>query len=150
MNAPPFAVADASDLKSPAEPLSPSDELVRQQVWGVLSAMYPQGRIIERRVDQRYPYPHLLYLTPVGDDGITAEGPSVVVVGKSLSERGLGVFHPQPFAQRRMIASLETGEGRFASFLVDITWCRFTQYGWYESGGRFLQVVPSPMARTAP
>jgi hypothetical protein len=89
----------------------------------------------------------LLYLTPVAADGITPEGESVVVVGKSLSEWGLGVFHPRPLAQRHVIASLDTGGERFAGFLVDITWCRFTQYGWYESGGRFLQVVPSPIVR---
>jgi hypothetical protein len=29
--------------------------------------------------------------------------------------------------------------------LVDLKWCRFTRHGWYESGGRFLQIVPSPL-----
>jgi hypothetical protein len=143
------ALAAGADLHSPLEPAAPLDDLVRRQVWGVLAAMYPEGRVIERRVDQRYPYPHLLYLTPVTAN-LTTVGESVVVVGKTLSERGLGVFHPRPLAQRLVIASLETGSEEFAGFLVDITWCRFTRYGWYESGGRFLEVTPSPIVRRSP
>ena len=126
--------------------LSP-DDLVRHQVWGILTAMYPAGKTLERRLDQRFPYPHLLYLTPVGADGRTPIGDAVVVVGKHLSERGLGFFYQQPLPNRRMIASLELSDAQWAGFLIDITWCRFTQHGWYESGGRFLQIVPSPFQR---
>lgn len=126
-----------------------TDEIVRQQVWGVLVGIYPQGRVVERRLDQRFPYPHLLYLTPVGEDGITPQGDSVVVVGKTLSERGLGFYYQQPICHRRMIASLETSDLRWTGLLIDVTWCRFTRYGWYDSGGRFIQAVASPIARPA-
>jgi hypothetical protein len=44
-----------------------------------------------------------------------------------------------------MIASLESGNGRWLGFLIDLTWCRFNRHGWYESGGRFLQAVLSPV-----
>jgi len=127
------------------EPTQQGDEVIRRQVWRVLAGVYPQGQIVERRMDPRFPYPHLLYLTPVGADGISPDGESVAVVGKSLSERGLGVFYQQPIVHRRMIASLEMQDSRWAGFLIDLTWCRFTQYGWYESGGRFIQAVPSPI-----
>jgi hypothetical protein len=129
------------------EPNPQSDEVIRRQVWGVLVGAQPSGRVVERRTDQRYPYPHLLYLTPVAEDGITAAGESVVVVGKTLSERGLGFYYQQPISHRRMIASLESSEMRWAAFLIDITWCRFTRYGWYDSGGRFVQAVSSPIIR---
>jgi len=46
-----------------------------------------------------------------------------------------------------MIASLEIGKGRWFGFLIDLNWCRFTKDGWYESGGRFIQTVLSPMER---
>lgn len=121
------------------------DDDLRRQVWGVLTATYPEGRLVERRMDPRYPYPHLLYLTPVADDAITPIGESAVVVGKTLSERGLGFYYQQPLAHRRMIASLEASRSCWVGFLIDITWCRFTRYGWYESGGRFIQAVPSPI-----
>ena len=134
-------------LESTPEASSHADDVVRRQVWDVLTGIYPEGRIVERRMDPRYPYPHLLYLTPVADDGISPAEESVVVIGRSLSERGLGFFHEQPLPHRRMIASLETSQRRWGGFLIDITWCRFTQYGWYESGGRFIQAVPSPITR---
>lgn len=133
-------------LETSLGPCPPSEDLVRRQVWGVLTATYPQGRIVERRMAPRYPYPHLFYLTPAAPDA-TPAGESVVVIGKALSERGLAFYYQQPIAHRRMIASLETSELRWAGFLIDITWCRFTRYGWYESGGRFIGAVPSPIQR---
>lgn len=123
----------------------PIDESVRRQVWEILARIYPPGKSTERRIDQRFPYPHLLYLTPVAGESLTPVGESVVVVGKHLSEHGLGFFYQHPIPYRRMIASLELQDSRWTGFLIDITWCRFTQHGWYDSGGRFLQAVPSPI-----
>ena len=131
-----------------AEPSLSSDETVRRQVWDILARMYPPGKITERRIAQRFPYPHLLYLTPVGNDGLSPAGDSVVVVGKDLSEHGLGFFYQQPLPDRLMIASLELPDSQWTGFLIDITWCRFTQHGWYDSGGRFLRMVPSPIPRS--
>jgi hypothetical protein len=82
------------------------DEEVRTQVWSVLSGLYPRGNLIERRRENRYPYPYLVHLTPVGPDGLTPQGEPVVVVGKHLSDRGLGFYHPKPLPYRRMIASV--------------------------------------------
>ena len=118
--------------------LSPDDR-VRTQVWNLLTAMYPQGQSTERRRERRYPFPYLIRLRSVAEDGITPATAVVTVVGKHLSERGLGFYHPRPLADRRMIASLDAISGPTLSFLVDITWCRFRGQGWYESGGRFLQ-----------
>jgi hypothetical protein len=44
-----------------------------------------------------------------------------------------------------MIVSLEVGADAWLGFLIDLSWCRFTKQGWYESGGRFRQVVNSPI-----
>jgi len=122
------------------------DDVVRRQVWGLMSSLYPKPEILERRQESRYPFPYLIHLTPVADDGITPQGESVVVVGKHLSERGLGFFHPKPLPYRRMIASLECN-GHWVGFIIDLRWCRFTKQGWYESGGRLLQSVPSPIEK---
>ena len=123
---------------------TPSDN-VRTQVWALLTTLYPKHEMVERRRDTRYPFPYLIHLTPVGEDGVTPEGETIVVVGKHLSERGLGFFHPKPLTHRRMIASLQAVGGQWMGFLIDLTWCRFTKKGWYESGGRFLDPVLSPM-----
>ena len=127
----------------PEQHLTPEEDL-QSQVLGLLDVLYPQGNLVERRGEHRYPYPYLIHLTPVGDDKSTQCGETVVVVGKHLSQRGLGFYHPQPLHYRRMIASLETTGGTRLDFLINLTWCRFTQKGWYESGGRFLQAVPRP------
>ena len=100
----------------------------------------------QRRRDTRYPFPSLIYLSPVGEDGVSPNGQAIVVVGKHLSERGLGFYHPQPIPYRRMIASLQAGDGRWLGFLIDLSWCRFTEQNWYESGGRFLQSVPAAVS----
>jgi len=122
-----------------------ADGEVRMAVWGLLSTLYPRRELAERRRETRYPFPYLIHLTPVAEDGCTPQGETVVVVGKHLSERGLGFYHPKPLPHRRMIASLEDPRGRWLAFLVDLNWCRFTRQGWYESGGRFLQSVLSPI-----
>ncbi len=140
------ALLSAPSPRPPAAFAVVPEEDVRTQVWNLLSALYPQGDLVERRKDRRYPYPYLVHLTPVACDGLTPEGESLVVVGKHLSERGFGFYHPNPLPHRRMIASLEASSGVRVAFLIDLNWCRFTQQGWYESGGRFLQAVPSPVA----
>ena len=117
---------------------------IQARVLGLLTALYPRNDLVERRRDNRYPFPCLIHLTPVGRDGHSLDGEEVVVVGKHLSEHGLGFYHPAPLPHRRMIASLEGSRGHWVAFLIDVNWCRFTKDGWYESGGRFLQAVLSP------
>jgi len=133
------------DFLTTAAAAAESEDDVRLQVWGLLSTLYPRRQLVERRREHRYPYPCLLPLTPVAADGITPAGESVVVVGKHLSERGLSFYHTSPIPHRRVIASLETTHGTWVGFLVDLTWCRFTRHRWYESGGKFLQTVASPL-----
>jgi hypothetical protein len=118
---------------------------VQAQVWDILGGLYPSGNLAERREEGRYPYPYLIHLTPVGEDGLTPQAESIVAVGKHLSNRGLGFYHPRPLPYRRMIVSLEASDGGIHGFLIDLTWCRFTKHGWYESGGRFLEAVRSPI-----
>jgi len=105
------------------------DEQVRAQVWRLLADMYPNGNRMERRQEQRYPFPRLITLSPLSIDGVTPSGRSLTVVGKHLSEGGLGFFHPQPLSDRLVIASLEAEEGRCLAFLLDIHRCRFTRHG---------------------
>jgi hypothetical protein len=139
---------------SQLEPLelgAPTDAQVRAQVWEILSGLYPPGANANRRLSQRFPYPQLLYLTPVDHDGLSLVGQSVVVVGKHLSEGGLGFYYQrEPLPYRRMIASLEVQGSRWTSFLLEIVWYRFTEFGWYESGGRFLQAVAVPLSLRQP
>lgn len=124
----------------PAGTSAPDDE-VCAQVWSLLTRLYPRGRAVERRRELRYPFPHLVSLTPVNEDASQREGDAFTVVGRHLSERGFGFFHQAPLPYRHVVAALDMGDGRSISLLLDVSWCRFTRSGWYESGGRFLRVV---------
>ncbi len=116
-------------------------DTLRGFIRGMLAQMYTEGKILDRRRDRRFPFAHLLRLTPVAPDGVTITGEPLVVVGKHLSEGGLGFFHPHPIAPRRVVATLSAPSGHEMDVLLDLTWCRFTKEGWYESGGRFLRVL---------
>jgi hypothetical protein len=131
-------------LEAKGQPQRPREDDVRTLVWSLLKSLYPRGSLVERRGEQRYPYPFLIRLTPVAADGVTPQGEGVVVVGKHLSERGLGFYHPKPLPHRRVIATLEPSSGKRVAFLLDLNWCRFTRQAWYESGGRFLRAVRPP------
>ncbi len=100
-------VVSQPELECIAATRPSTGDAVRRQVWEVLSGVYPPGQHAERRYAQRFPYPHLLYLTPLEADGVTPTEQSVVVVGKHLSETGLGFYYQQQaLPHRRMIASL--------------------------------------------
>ena len=79
-----------AEYLTPVKPVTV--DTVRRQVWEVLSGIYPPGKK-ERRFAQRFPYPRLVYLTPLAADGITPAEESIVVVGKDLSEGGLGFYY---------------------------------------------------------
>lgn len=128
------------------EPDGAAEQQIRRSVWGLLASLYPTPRHVDRRREQRYPFPYLIRLWPTDETGTASQGAPVVVVGKQVSERGLGFYHPRPLENRRMIAVLDSGQGSPLAFLVDLSWCRFTSQGWYESGGRFLEMVAVPAA----
>ncbi|MCC7084172.1 MAG: hypothetical protein IT427_04085 [Pirellulales bacterium] len=117
------------------------DAAIRARVRQLLQSLLPVAPTIERRHDRRYPFPRLISLTPVADDGRTPLDKPMVVVGTSLSERGIGFFHTGPLMHRRMIAAFAGTDGGAIELLVVVGWCRFIGQGWYESGGRFVQCV---------
>jgi len=117
------------------------EEAMRGRVRSLLARMHPARQGFERRTDLRHPYPFLVRITPVDDDGLTPIGETVSVVGKDLTDRGIGFFHQEPLPYRRAIVSFESGTEHALAMLIDLSWCRFTRHGWYDSGGRFLQCV---------
>jgi hypothetical protein len=118
-----------------------ADQEIRDCVRSLLAWHFGRDYATDRRRERRFPFPHLVHLTPLGDDGRTPAGPAMVAVGRELSEGGFGFFHPSPLPYRQMIASLEAADSRWFSFVIDLSWCRFMRHGWYESGGRFLRTI---------
>ena len=141
MNEALYQVPEGLDFEADS---SAFDATVHSRISDLLTAFQPRPAQLERRSDQRFPFPYLVHLTPVDENDAPILGQTIVVVGKHVSERGLGFYHTKPLPYRRMIVSFDAGRGARISFLIDLTWCRFTKHGWYESGGRFLQSVHTP------
>lgn len=122
---------------------APKWDSLQEQVRFLLTEGYPWGDDLRRRARRRYPYPQLIFVTPVDDDGRSAEE-TFVCCCKDLSAHGVGLFHPQPLESRRVILTFSRTAEQNVSMLAVLDWCRFTRHGWYESGGRLLRVVASP------
>ncbi|MEM1303449.1 MAG: hypothetical protein AAGG46_01045 [Planctomycetota bacterium] len=97
----------------------------------------PEGDA-DRRTSSRQAIPLLIRLTPLdGRDG-PPSGPAVTVVGKDLSARGVGIYHERRLPHRYCEMQIEGDPFGALVLRVELTWCRFTRLGWYESGGRVL------------
>ena len=123
-----------------AIPATPPDDITRA-VYSVLGRLCEGRCVSERRRQQRHSFPYLVQLTPVDDDGAPVTDRTMIVVGRYLSEEGFDFYHQDPLEFRRVIISLDHAPSPPVSLLLDLTWCRFTRQGWYDSGGRFLDVV---------
>lgn len=119
------------------------------QVELVLAAASPERKGMERRRETRHPFPYPVHLTPVDPQGRPLLAEAFTVLGKHLSRHGVDFYHREPLAWQRVIVSLPSGDNRWVAFLMELTWCRFGQHGWYDNGGRFLAVAQSPLSATA-
>ncbi|HEX3598939.1 MAG TPA: hypothetical protein VHU84_02280 [Lacipirellulaceae bacterium] len=110
------------------------------QVGSLLARLHPSVET-ERRKDERVAIPVLFRLTPLDVGCQPSDHEATIVVGKNISRCGLCFFHERPISERRALIELaQPGLGSFAAE-IDITWCRFTRPGWYESGGRLVRSV---------
>lgn len=125
-----------------------NDQLVRLRVQQVMQQMRHYPPAFDRRCDRREPFPYPIYVTPIAADGSALIDETIVVLGKHISERGLDFYYQAPLPYRRVIASWECPDGQWLALVLDLKWCRSNRHGWYENGGRFLQVADSPLAVT--
>jgi hypothetical protein len=126
---------------------SGTDRRIRAGVQQILHKYRYRRHSGDRRGDRREPFPYPVYVTPVGAGGVPLKNETIVVLGKHLSERGLDFYCEAPLPYRRVIASWECSAGDWMAMIMDLRWCRSNRHGWYENGGRFLQIVDSPMAQ---
>ena len=117
-------------------------ESLADQVESLLAQLNPDV-LIDRRRDDRTAIPVLFRLVPLDTDRQPIEAEAAIVVGKNISRRGVSFYHEKPITHRR--ALIELADPNVGSFVaeIDITWCRFTKPGWYESGGRLLRTAAS-------
>ena len=137
--------AAASLYDAPFALRSSADQPIYDCVRGILENYRHKPTLGDRRCDRREPFPYPVYITPVAADGRILVDETIVVLGKHLSERGLDFYYQAPLPYRRVIASWQNPDGGRSALLLDLRWCRSTARGWYENGGRFLQVVAWPL-----
>src|SRR3954467_2931539 len=108
------------------------------QIEALLSRLHPAVSR-ERRHDDRVAIPVLFRLTPFDSDRQPLLQEASIVVGKNISRRGVSFYHEKAITHRRGL--IELADPSVGSFVaeIDITWCRFTKPGWYESGGRLIR-----------
>jgi len=116
-------------------------EEIREAVRLAVSHSQPTRYDNERRRDRRYPFPQPIRLTPLAPDGLPLEHCEIVVIGKSITERGLDFYHMEPVPHRHAIVWLPTGNNEWCALTIELTWCRSNGYGWYENGGQFSRAV---------
>ena len=145
-----MTVLQADAIKTLTKMKTPFIEAQMQHhIHAFLANLLPHAFPNEPRRDMRYPYPFLFCLVPVGNDGTTPLPESITVVGKNVSNHGIGFYHREPTPHRRVIITLGNTPDNRLTVLTELLWCRFTRQGWYDSGGRFLEIVsqtPQPAA----
>lgn len=128
----------------PREPSAVREAQIRVSVQLALASYAPRPRRHERRRHPRDSFPHPVHLTPLCRDHRPVMADTVIVIGRNLSEQGLDFYHHEPLPFRRAIVSLPTDGDEWVGFLFELFWTRYNCQGWYDNGGRFLAVVPSP------
>ena len=139
-------VRGTSNPEISSEPRLRSEKEIHSAVRYLLG-IQPAQAVTERRREHRFPFPYPIRLTPVTTDGAVPPAESVVVLGKHLNEHGVDFYFNEALPYRRVIATFERNGREVMHILMELTWCRFGRHGWYENGGRFLQVLPSARCR---
>jgi hypothetical protein len=124
------------------QPVARSDRAaLAQQVQVLVTRLHPTVTL-ERRRSDRHSIPVMFRLTPLAEDGQPMTAETMNVIGKNISRYGLSFYHAVPISYRRAWISLENTEVAAFAAEIDINWCRFSNRGWYESGGRLIAAMP--------
>ncbi len=104
------------------------------------TARLPASLTSERRTEVRVAIPLLLTVAAANprDDDHEA---LFTAVGKDLSRGGIGFFHREAIPHRRVVLTFEDPRLEQLAVEVELGRCRFSNLGWYESGGRLVKVV---------
>ncbi len=98
--------------------------------------------LAERQAAVRRPFPYLVRVTPWDPDRRITLGEPLSVVGKHLSHEGFGFYHTSPLPFRYVVAEFEIDQKpNRHGLVVCLIWCRFLRDQWYDSGGKFTQIL---------
>ena len=63
---------------------------------------------------------------------------------RDISLGGCSFLHSDPLPSARVALTFGLENERTVTLMLRLTWCRFTQHGVYQSGGRFLKTIDLP------
>jgi hypothetical protein len=107
----------------------------------------------EKRTQRRFPFHKPLTITPINDKSGQPElGNSFGAFGIDLSSVGIGFLARQLIPTQKAILTCNGSEDAFVNLLFEPRWVRFTRGGWYQIGGRLVDVLddttsPAPGVR---
>lgn len=124
-------------------PISPGPEVVRNLVQHLnqFLARLPATVGGERRNADRVAIPLLMSVAPAGEQEFDDLGSMTTAVGKDLSRGGIGFFHRDALPHRRVVLLFDDPRLDGLAVEVELNRCRFSNLGWYESGGRLLRLI---------
>jgi hypothetical protein len=100
--------------------------------------------LMESRSHHRVRYDKPLVLTPMDPHSHGPAGEPRLVQGRDISLGGCSFCHIDPLPCGRVALTFGLEDERPVTFMLRLTWCRFTQDGLYQSGGKFLKPVDLP------
>ena len=105
---------------------------------------------VEKRASRRYPFRKPLMITPVQNaTGKLDRTKSFSAFGIDVSSSGICFLSRQLVSTRKAVVTCDATGDRQVSLLFEARWVRFTRGGWYQTGGRLLNVLPDDHVPTA-
>jgi len=62
--------------------------------------------------------------------------------GRDISQEGISFSHKKPIPQKLVQVTFNPTDDQPVSVIVELTWCRFSRDGTYQSGGKFRKTEP--------
>jgi hypothetical protein len=98
---------------------------------------------VEKRAHRRFPFRKPITVTPVNNhSGRPDRLKSFSAFGIDISTCGICFLARHLVPARKAVLSAEGPSGELVTLLFEPRWVRFTRGGWYQTGGRLVEVLP--------
>ena len=111
------------------------------------ASWHPISTVADRRPGHRLPCNFLADLVPLDEQGRVPGVASLEVQVTDLSQRGIGIMHPQPMPHRLVLLTYADEAGQSTRLIVRLKWCRFKRSDFYQSGGQIVRVLAADGAQ---
>lgn len=107
----------------------------------LVASWHASPPLMHGRAWHRVRYEKPLILTPMDGERNQLAGKPRLVQGRDVSLGGCSFYHGDPLPCSRVALTFGVSDEDRVTLMVRLTWCRFTQGGIYQSGGKFLKPV---------